>query len=122
MLEQYYRNKPYLARSKFRSSFILDEKDISYINKVGLDKIKEHAFEFISKRLAPAKPFKDGKQTPYSGHPVFKAQHALAFCCRNCLMKWWKLEKGRELSEEEIEGILKIIIEWIKNKKLWPWY
>ena len=113
MLEQYYRNKPYLERSKFRSSFRLDEKDISYINKTGLIKINEHAFEFISKRLAPSKPFKDGKQTPYSGHPVFKAQHATGLCCRSCLMKWYKIEKGRELTEEEINSIVGIIMKRI---------
>ncbi|MEK6887216.1 MAG: DUF4186 domain-containing protein [Nanoarchaeota archaeon] len=115
MLIQYCRNKPYFAHSKFRSSSKLDEKDLLYINKVGLDKIKEHAFEFISKRLAPAKPYKDGKQTPYSGHPVFKAQHALGFCCRSCLNKWWKIERNRQLNLEEMNQITEIIIGWIKE-------
>ena len=32
-----------LSKSKFRSSFHLKEKDIEYINKVGMDKIKQHA-------------------------------------------------------------------------------
>jgi hypothetical protein len=36
-----------LSKSKFRSSFKLSEKDINYINKVGLDKIKDDAYFFI---------------------------------------------------------------------------
>lgn len=117
MLEQYERNKFYFAKSKFRSSFSLDKKDVSYINKKGLNELQQHAKEFITKRLAPAFPYKDGKQTPYRGHPVFKAQHALAFCCRNCLFKWYKIPKGRQLSEEEINNIVKIIMNWIEKQK-----
>ncbi len=41
-----------LDKSKFRSSFHLKEKDINYINKVGLNKINDHAYDFINKRLA----------------------------------------------------------------------
>lgn len=40
-----------LSKSKFRSSFHLKEKDIEYINKVGMDKIKQHAKDFIKKDL-----------------------------------------------------------------------
>lgn len=40
-----------LSKSKFRSSFHLKEKDIEYINKVGMDKIKQHAKDFIKKNL-----------------------------------------------------------------------
>lgn len=40
-----------LSKSKFRNSFKLKEKDINYIDEKGFDKIKEHAYEFINKRL-----------------------------------------------------------------------
>ena len=55
----------------------------------------------LAKRLAPAEPYKDGKQTPYRGRPVFVAQHATATCCRTCLEKNHGIEKGRELWAEE---------------------
>ena len=48
--------------------------------------LRLHARDLITKRLAPAEPYKDGKQTPYRGHPVFVAQHATATCCRSSLM------------------------------------
>ena len=104
-----------LSRSKFRSSFKLNEKDVRYISRIGLDKIESHAKDFISTRLAPNFIPNDGKQTPFKGHPVFKAQHATATCCRGCLQKWHKIPKHKQLTEEEINYIIKIIIEWIKN-------
>lgn len=39
------------SKSKFRSKFHLSDKDIDYINKKGMDKIREHAYDFISKDL-----------------------------------------------------------------------
>ena len=39
-----------LSKSKFRSSFHLKEKDKEYIKDKGMDKIREHAKDFITKR------------------------------------------------------------------------
>lgn len=102
-----------LEKSKFRSSFSLKEKDKLYINKNGMDVIRSHATDFISKRLAPQDIKNDGKQTPYKGHPVFIAQHATATCCRSCLYKWHGIEKNKKLTEEEINYIVSIIMKWI---------
>lgn len=109
-----------LSKSKFRSSFKLKEKDICYINKKGINEIENHAYKFIKERLAPLVILNDGKQTPFKGHPVFIAQHATSTCCRSCLNKWHNIEKNKQLSEEEIKYIVKLIMEWIsyniKNK------
>lgn len=105
-----------LTQSKFRNSFKLKEKDITYINEKGLETIKQHAYDFIRKRLAPKSPQKDGKQTPTKGHPVFIAQHATATCCRSCLYKWHRIEKNKELTEKEINYIVDIIMSWIKKQ------
>ena len=102
-----------LARSKFRSSFRLDDKDKLYVERLGLAKIEAHARDFITARLAPAKPKKDGKQTPFKGHPVFKAQHATATCCRGCLSKWHKIAKNKALTKPQIDLVIKIIMAWI---------
>ena len=67
-----------LSKSSFRSRFHLKEQDKEYVRQKGLDKIQEHAQDFIEKRLAPAVIPNDGKQTPMGGHPVFIAQHATA--------------------------------------------
>ena len=65
-----------LSRSNFRSRFHLKAQDKQYIREKGWNTIADHAADFVSKRLAPAEPKNDGKQTPMRGHPVFIAQHA----------------------------------------------
>ncbi len=104
-----------LQKSRFRSSFKLKEKEKLYVKEKGLETIKEHAYDFINKRLAPSFILNDGKQTPMKGHPVFIAQHSTATCCRNCLYKWYKIPKNRQLSEKEVDYIVNIIMEWIKR-------
>ena len=63
-----------LSRSNFRSRFHLKAQDKQYIREKGWNTIADHAADFVSKRLAPAAPKNDGKQTPMRGHPVFIAQ------------------------------------------------
>ena len=114
-------NKDYIFKklelSNFRSKFHLKEKDILYIKEKGIDTIREHAYTFITKRLAPKMILNDGIQTPMKGHPVFIAEHATATCCRSCLYKWYKIKKDEELSKEEIDFTVDIIMFWI-NKEL----
>lgn len=105
-----------LKRSRFRSSFRLVQKDLDYIKKNGLDAVERHAIEIIHARLAPAMPEKDGKQTPFKGHPVFKAQHATACCCRGCLEKWYKVRKGTPLTAEQEMKIVKLLMAWITRQ------
>ena len=105
-----------LSYSKFRSSFKLKDKEIDYINNKGLDVIRNHAYDFITKRLSPAVIVNDGKQTPMRGHPVFIAQHATATCCRGCLEKWHHISKNRKLTKDEIIYIVNVIMEWIKRQ------
>jgi hypothetical protein len=105
-----------LSKSKFRSSFHLHEKELAMIEEKGMPVIKQHAADIITKRLAPAHPLHDGKQTPFRGHPVFIAQHATATCCRGCLEKWHKIQKGKELTQEEQWHIVAVIETWIENE------
>ena len=105
-----------LSKSNFSSKFPSKPKDIEYINEKGMDKIREHAFDFISKRLRPETITNDGKQTPMRGHPVFIAQHATATCCRGCLYKWHRIEKGKELNKEGVEYVGEGRVEWIKRE------
>lgn len=105
-----------LSRSKFRSRFSLDEGDLAYIVKIGLEKVEFHARDFVAERLAPALPANDGRQTPFKGHPVFKAQHATATCCRGCLAKWHHIPKGVALSQTEQDNVVLLIMAWIMER------
>ena len=106
-----------LAGSKFRSRFRLQEADFAYIREKGLDAIRDHAADFVRKRLSAAEPKNDGRQTPMKGvpggHPVFIAQHATGTCCRECLEKWHGIPRGRALTEVEQKRIVDVIMEWI---------
>ncbi|MBP3635299.1 MAG: DUF4186 domain-containing protein [Bacilli bacterium] len=104
-----------LSKSKFRSKFKLSYKNKKYIEDKGIDKIKEHAYDFINKRLAPKVILNDGKQTPMRGHPVFISQHATATCCRNCLYKWHKIPMNKELTKQEVDYIVDVIMKWINK-------
>ncbi|SFB33656.1 protein of unknown function [Acetitomaculum ruminis DSM 5522] len=104
-----------LDNSKFRNSFHLKEEDVKYIEKKGLETIKEHAKDFILKRQAPAFIANDGKQTPMKGHPVFIAQHATATCCRECIRKWHTFKPGTCLGQKQQEYLVDVIMTWIKK-------
>lgn len=106
-----------LNRSKFRSSFHLNSKMKDYVNDKGIDVIKNHAYDFVNKRLKPKNILNDGKQTPMRQvHPVFISQHATGTCCRGCLYKWHGINKNKELNKEEVDYIVSIIIRWIINE------
>ena len=105
-----------LARSKFRSRFRLDESDRAYIREKGMNKIRAHTEDFVRMKLAPAEPQNDGKQTPMHGHPVFKAMHATAFCCRGCMEKWYQVPKGTELTEDQQRVICDFLMAWIERQ------
>ena len=105
-----------LHRSSFRAKFHLTEKDRRYIADKGMDTIRAHAADFIRDRLAPASIPNDGKQTPMRGHPVFLAQHACACCCRGCLEKWYRVPRGRALTEGEQERIVNLLMAWIERE------
>ena len=105
-----------LQKSKFRSSFHLTKADKAYVEEKGLDVIRKHASDFVTSRLAPANPVNDGKQTPMHGHPVFKAMHACACCCRGCLEKWYHVPKGIELTEDEQKRIVNLLMVWIQRQ------
>jgi hypothetical protein len=105
-----------LSKSAFRSRFHLQGKDLDYLLVKGLPTILAHAGDFVAKRLAPAEPLNDGKQTPFRGHPVFVAQHATACCCRGCLEKWHGIPKGRVLTEAEAAYIVRILERWLRTE------
>ena len=105
-----------LQRSEFRAGFHLSEQDRRYVREKGMDTIRRHAEDFVRKRLAPAVIPNDGKQTPMRGHPVFRAQHACACCCRGCLAKWHGIPQGVPLSAEQQVYIVGMLRSWMRRE------
>jgi hypothetical protein len=103
-----------LQKSKFRRRFRLGKKETEYLQSRGIDVIESQARDFITKRLAPANPVNDGRQTPMKNHPVFIAQHATGTCCRKCLEKWHRIPQGTVLNDGQTDYIVAVIIQWLK--------
>lgn len=102
-----------LSRQPFRARFQLRGRDRGIAELRGPETIRRHALQLIEQRLASAHPAKDGKQTPYRGHPVFVAQHATATCCRTCLSKWHDIAPGVALTEQQQTYVVDVICHWI---------
>ena len=105
-----------LSKSSFRSRFRLSAKDKEYVASKGLATIRQHAEDFVARRLAPAVIPNDGKQTPMRGHPVFTAQHATGCCCRGCFSKWHHIPAGRQLTIAEQQYAVAVLMAWIERQ------
>ncbi|HEY4610838.1 MAG TPA: DUF4186 domain-containing protein [Ilumatobacteraceae bacterium] len=110
-----------LATQPFRARFQLRGRDRAIAELRGPQTIRRHAHQLIAQRLAPAHPAKDGKQTPYRGHPVFVAQHATATCCRTCLSKWHDIAAGVALTEQQQTYVVDVICRWIGRQMSSPY-
>ena len=105
-----------LSKTKFRGSFHLNKKMKEYVKDKGLDKIKNDTYEIVNKRLKNRLD-NDGKQTPMKQvHPTFIAQHATGTCCRSCLNRIHHIDATKELSDEDINYIVNVIIMWIERE------
>jgi hypothetical protein len=87
---------------------------LRYLERKGLRAVLADADDLLMKRLGAASPRNDGKQTPFKGHPVFIAQHAMATCCRGCLTKWHGIGKGQALRPAELVHIAAVIERWLR--------
>ena len=106
-----------LSASRFRRKFRLQGRELAYLETWGIDHVMKQARELIDKRLAPANPVNDGRQTPWRNHPVFVAQHATATCCRGCLEKTHEVRRGHALTEDEIQYVLAVIARWLEGQR-----
>lgn len=102
-----------LAAIPFRRKFVLQGRELAYLQTWGVAHVVKQAREIISQRVAAAAPKNDGRQTPWRNHPVFVAQHATATCCRGCLEKVHEIPEGRELTNEELDYVVAVIERWL---------
>ena len=104
------------ARQPSASKFHLRGREAANGRVRGMEAVRDHAEDAEALRAArPAAPYKDGKQTPYRGHPVFVAQRATATCCRTCPRALARIPKGRELTSEEQAYAVDVICRWIET-------
>jgi predicted Fe-S protein YdhL (DUF1289 family) len=105
-----------LSQQPFRARFHLRGRERALVQLRGKRAVRRHGEELIAQRVAAAAPLKDGRQTPYRGHPVFVAQHATATCCRGCLERNHDIARGHELSADERRYVVEVIMRWIERE------
>lgn len=93
--------------------FTLGDPEKEYVESRGMEILSLHATDFVNKRLAPADPKNDGRQTPTKGHPVFIAQHATGCNDRDSLEEFFGLEKGVALKKGQVQMVVDVILRWI---------
>ena len=107
--------KKKLADDGRLESFVLGEPEQEYVTSRGMEILRLHATDFVNKRIAPAHPKNDGRQTPAKGHPVFIAQHATGCNDRESLEKFFGIKKGTELSAKQVDLVVDVILRWIEE-------
>jgi hypothetical protein len=105
-----------IGRHPFRAGFRLRGRERAIVQLRGQRAVRGDAAELFATRLAPAEPHKDGRQTPYRGHPVFVAQHATATCCRPCLERWHGIPQGEALDAGQQAYAVDVICRWIERE------
>ena len=87
----------------------IDQWALNRARRRGRTGLRVEAEKVVRKNLAPANPPFDNRQTPRSGNVIYYAQHATATCCRRCLEYWHGIEKGQDLTQEQITYVLGLI-------------
>lgn len=103
-----------LRQSEFRSGQKLGTREARVLADKSLSVVCEQARQIVRQRLGAAIPRRDGRQTPWRGHPVFVAQHATATCCRGCLEKWHFIGRGQPLTNDQVDYIVAVIRQWLR--------
>lgn len=105
-----------MAPHHFRRRFHLRGRERALVTLRGMPVVREHAEDLVRRKIGAAEPVRDGRQTPYRGHPVFVAQHATATCCRTCLERWHGIPKGHALHDDEHAYLVEVIARWIERE------
>jgi len=95
---------------------VIDEKALRHARRKGRVKLIEAARHRLSKCLAPAKPARDGYQTPFDGNTIYYAQHAVATCCRTCLEYWHAIPRGRDLTPDELDYCTQLVATYLAQR------
>jgi hypothetical protein len=80
----------------------IDDKAVNYARRKGRPALLVAARKRIERSVGGEQPYRDGRQTPQEGNPIYYAQHATASCCRKCMEEWHGIPAGRALTEREI--------------------
>ncbi|MGA2602975.1 MAG: DUF4186 family protein [Verrucomicrobiia bacterium] len=96
----------------------LTERVIGNARRCGRAAIEQRVERRIESAVGKPKHLNswDGRQTPFKGKAetiITMGQHAMACCCRTCMLKWHGIPTDLPLSPEEIEYFKKLVLLFI---------
>lgn len=94
----------------------IDQMALNYARRKGKVGLRAAVEKRICSSVGQAKPFRDGRQTPKEGNPIYYAQHATASCCRKCIEEWHGIEQGRELTDDEVQYLSSLAMLYIEER------
>ena len=94
----------------------IDLRAINHARRKGKTGMRTATENRIRKYVAPANPVRDGRQTPLEGNIIYYAQHATATCCRKCMEYWHNIPLGIELTENQIQYFVNLIMAYINDR------
>lgn len=104
-------------RHKYWFHESINIRAINRARRKGLTGTEEAALRIVQRSVGPAVPYRDGYQTPYdSSDIVHYAQHATASCCRKCIEYWHGIPAGRELTGEECNYLVRLVMNYVHHR------
>ena len=94
----------------------IDQRAENHARRKGRIGLREAVRRRLEKSVAPASPAYDGRQTRWDGNVIHYAQHALACCCRTCMEYWHGIPKGVELTDEELDYLVELVMMYIEER------
>lgn len=94
----------------------IDEHAINHASKKGLAGMQPAALARLEKSIGAAFPAFDGRQTPKEGNAIFYAQHAVAACCRKCILVWHGFPLGQPLTSRQLDYLTGLVMHYIEKR------
>jgi len=92
------------------------EKALNYAYRAGWEELEKRVPRQLRTRIGKANPAYDGRQTPLKlekANAIDLGMHAVAACCRRCVEYWHGIERGRELTTNEVEYLTELVLKFL---------
>lgn len=95
----------------------IDPEAIEIALKRGKVDLATRARKLLKQKVGKAQNWNEGRQTPMVGKEIITyAQHATATCCRRCMEYWHNITAGTNLSEEQLDYCVELVIRYIDER------
>lgn len=94
----------------------IDQRALNKALRKGKQKLRIDARKRLVSCVAKPENYREGYQTPWEGNVIYYAQHATACCCRPCMKYWYNIPMGIQLTDEQINYFVELIMMYIADR------